>query len=67
MGYEQEIEEIRELLKEFFRGPENHWKVDAWLTTHNPNFGCIPMTLIQMGRAHKVRNFIKNAKDENGW
>lgn len=66
--YEREIEEIRTLLKDYFKGVENHWKVDKWLTTNNYHFGgCAPMALITAGRAWKVRKFIESARDENGW
>jgi hypothetical protein len=43
------------------------WSVDKallWLTTPNPSFGCIePIYLIQMGRGHKVLDFVKAAID----
>lgn len=52
--------EIRTLLYEFFGNSD---KVIKWLDVPNPMFGGIsPSTLIQAGRAHKVLEFIKNAK-----
>lgn len=58
--------EIASLLYEFFS--KDPYKVLVWLNTPNPNFGGVsPWFLMDQGRSHKVLNFIKNAKDENGW
>lgn len=45
---------------------QNYQKIKLWLTTKNLNFGNItPLRLMQMGRSHKVLEFIINAIDEN--
>jgi hypothetical protein len=41
-------------------------KVWLWLTTKNPHFGYIsPLKLINVGRGHRVLQFIDVAIDEN--
>lgn len=41
-------------------------KCHEWMITSNPNFGNIPpMTLILLGRSHKVLSFIVTALSEN--
>jgi len=44
----------------FFR--HEPWKAVLWFTTPNPNLGgATPMSLIKMGREHKVIEFVKTA------
>jgi hypothetical protein len=41
-------------------------KADLWFNTENPLLGgCTPDHLIQIGRAHKLEQFIKAAEEEN--
>lgn len=41
-------------------------KVCSWLNTKNLNFGGIkPITLIAIGKGHKVLQFIKDAREGN--
>jgi hypothetical protein len=59
-----EYHEILRLLQEFFKDDEK--KVEYWLHTKNLNFGNLsPNFLIERGRAHKVLQFIKDAKEGN--
>lgn len=45
------------------------WELDKailWMETPNPHFGCVePMYLIQLGRGHKVLEFVKGAIESN--
>ena len=51
-------------LYEFFKDFE---KVKEWIFAKNLNFGGVsPCELIQLGRGHKVLEFINNAKYERG-
>lgn len=58
------IEEIKAMLFDFFKGDEK--KVELWLSTPNPHFGEIsPNHLVEIGRAHKVEQFVKACHEEN--
>ena len=61
MSEETALKIIAEGLADFFKKePE---KITYWLLTNNPHFGNIaPCTLIMVGRAFKVAEFIQNAK-----
>lgn len=57
--------EIISKVHKFFKDAK---KTQTWLTTKNPHFGGIsPLYLINVGRAHKVIQFIDAAADEGGW
>ena len=61
MSEEDALKSIADGLADFFK-KEPH-KITLWLMTNNPNFGNIaPCTLIMIGRAHKVVEFIQAAK-----
>lgn len=56
--------EIITKLYDFFHDYE---KCAFWLTTPNPSFGHIaPIKLMAMGKTHRVLEFIRNAREENG-
>lgn len=41
-------------------------KATLWIDTENPHFGNVkPMKMIEYGRAHKVYEFIDDAKEKN--
>ncbi len=51
------------LLHSFFQDEK---QIAAWLKLKNPNLGGMsPIQMIQMGKAPKLLQFIKNALDEN--
>lgn len=59
---ETAIAEIAEALGEFFA--DEPWKITHWLLTPNPMLGYIaPASLILVGRAHKVAEFIRDAQE----
>lgn len=58
-----EHRELLELLRSFFLGDEE--KVNAWFTTRNPNFGCSPATMIEMGRYEKLLKWAREQIAEN--
>lgn len=58
------IEEIANYLAMFFK--DSPHKITYWLVTPNLHFGgTTPSHLINTGRAHKVANFINEAKANN--
>ena len=61
------VMEIVEIVKEvgdFFEW--NIAKTSIWMNTPNPMFGeLIPMSLILLGRGHKVKQFIEAAREGN--
>lgn len=61
MTEKEALKFISDGLADFFKKEPS--KITLWLMTNNPNFGDIaPCTLIMIGRAHKVAEFIKAAK-----
>jgi len=55
---------ISRQLADFFK--EEPYKAVLWIMVKNPHFGNIsPLQLIAMGRIHRVKQFIENAKEGN--
>lgn len=56
------LETVR-LVSEFFK--EDVKRTESWFGCRNPNFGGVsPVQLIEIGRLHKVHQFVKNAFEE---
>ncbi len=60
-----QLHECHKLLMRFFEGDANKSKL--WMETKNPLLGDVsPSYLLEIGRAHKVIEFIKGRLEENG-
>jgi len=58
------VEKIKSMLLEFFKGDEE--KVALWLSSPNPHLGnATPNHMFDIGRAHKVYEFVRAAREEN--
>lgn len=61
--FDDDVVRAHELVREFFNGDDS--KTRMWFRTTNPLLGVPPDTLIGLGRARKLLDFIKGQLAEN--